>query len=232
MARVASIGATDLRHWRFHGAFELADGFSGWRLAGWSRREILGDLLLRAAREHAARVVLDVPARLRFGVFLLDQQPFVALAAPAHQHQREFAAQLFAMQAEFEIAALDLRQRRRIAQQFVAAAIPQHHAAAAVLAFRNVAFETAVVERMIFHVHGQMLWPAAPGSGLSERPRISACRPLPGESRNAGAWHRAAARRSSCRRASIGRAAPVPASYRRTACGSYSLSDMGLSDRT
>ena len=61
------------------------------------------------------------------------------------------------MQAKFEIATLNLRQRRRIAQQFVAAAIPQHHAAATILAFRNVAFKTAVIERMILHMHGQML---------------------------------------------------------------------------
>ena len=141
------------------GAFTAPAGIDrdwGLGVGDWLGRKVLGDFLLRAACEDAARVIFDVPAGLRLGVFLLDEQPFVALAASAHQHQREFAAQLFAMQAKFEIAALDLRQRRRVAQQFVAAAIPQHHAAAAVLALRNVAFKAAVVERMILHVHGQM----------------------------------------------------------------------------
>ncbi len=101
-------------------------------------------------------MVFDVPAWFRFGVFLFDDQPLVALAAIFHLYQGELAAQLFAMQPELQVAALDLCVGRRIAQQLVDAAIPQHHAAAAVLTFRNVAFKVSIVERMIFHVYGQI----------------------------------------------------------------------------
>ena len=61
--------------------------------------------------------------------------------------------QLFADQTKLVITARQLFFRRRITQQFVGSAIPQHHAAFAV-AFRNHAFEIAVIHRMIFHVHG------------------------------------------------------------------------------
>ena len=76
-------GGDGPRHWCFYSALRhgrwLVAG-SWWLMGG----EILRDLLLRSAREDAARVILDVPPGLRFGVFLLDEQPFVALAPSAH----------------------------------------------------------------------------------------------------------------------------------------------------
>ncbi len=117
--------------------------------------KVVGDFLLGAAGEHAARVVLDVPAGFRGGVLLLDEQPLVALAAIFHADQGEFAGELFAVQAELEIAALDLGLAGCVAEQIEGAAVPEHHAAAAVLAFGDVAFEISVVERMIFDVDGE-----------------------------------------------------------------------------
>jgi hypothetical protein len=102
-------------------------------------------------------VVLDVPARLGLGVFLFNDQPLVAFAAVFHLDQRKLAAQLFAVQAELQVAAINLSLGRRISQQFEEAAIPQHHAAAAIFAFRDVSLEGAVADRVIFHVHGEIL---------------------------------------------------------------------------
>ena len=169
---------------------------------------------------------------LRLGVLLLDEQPFVALAAAAHQHQREFAAQLFAVQTKFEIAALDLRQRRRVAQQFIGAAIPQHHAAAAVLALRNVALEAAVVDADDLPRASRDVWPAAPGSDLWEPPRTSASRPLPGENRSAVAWRRGAGRKSSFRPAWIALRGSGSGVLSNERFRLYSLSDMLLPQYT
>ena len=121
---------------------------------GW---KVFGDLLLRASGQHAARVIFHVPTGLGVRVLLFDEQPFVALAAIAHPHQREFAFELFAMHPELEIAALDLCGSGRVAEQLVRAAVPQHNASAAVFALGNVAFKIPVVERMILDVHGQVL---------------------------------------------------------------------------
>jgi hypothetical protein len=132
----------------------------GWQLVagGWCYgREILGDFLLGAAGQDAVGVVLDVPAGFGFRVFLFDDQPLVALAAVFHFDQHKLAAKLFAVQPELQIAAFNLGVGGRVAQQLINAAIPQHHAAAAILAFWNIALEVAVVERVIFHVYGQIL---------------------------------------------------------------------------
>ena len=58
---------------------------SSFFLAGTStvfaRRQILRDFFLRAAGEHADGVLFGIPARARLRIFLLEQQPLVALAA-------------------------------------------------------------------------------------------------------------------------------------------------------
>lgn len=61
------------------------------------------------------------------------------------------------MEPEFQIAARDLRFPLDIAEQFEASTIPQHHAAGAVVAGRDIALEVAVGNRVILHVRGQML---------------------------------------------------------------------------
>ena len=46
---------------------------------------------------------------------------------------------------------------RHVAEQFEIAAVPQHHAAAAVVARGDVALEIAVLHGVIFHVRGEVL---------------------------------------------------------------------------
>ena len=65
--------------------------------------------------------------------------------------------QPLALQREFEVA---LRQRllgALLSFRLPVAAVPQHDRAAAILAFRDRAFEIAVVERMIFHLDRKAL---------------------------------------------------------------------------
>ena len=74
--------------------------------------------------------------------------------------------QLLAIEGEFQIALLEA------ALGILAipiAAIPQHDGAAAIFAFRNRAFEIAVVERMVLHLDREPLvvrikrWPLGHG---------------------------------------------------------------------
>src|SRR5262249_4366722 len=117
-------------------------------------RHVARDLFLRAAGEHAVGVRFDFPSRRGEVVALLDDQPVLvfvlALAAPLHLHEREVALQLFAVQAEFEIAARDLLIAWDAAEQLKRAAIPEHHATRAVVVRRDVSFEAAVLDRVIF----------------------------------------------------------------------------------
>ena len=88
---------------------------------------------------------------------MLDQQPvgaFAAAAVMAHAHEHPTAMQLFTVQREFQIALLVSAFR---IVGFPIAAIPELHGAAAILALWNGAFEIAIVQRMIFHLHRQPL---------------------------------------------------------------------------
>ena len=90
----------------------------------------------------------------------------VAAAGP-HQHPRSF--QLVAVQRELQVALL---QRRIHVVDFrrPRAAVPEHHDAGAV-AFRDDAFELAVVERMILDVHREPLGLRIERRALRHRPR-------------------------------------------------------------
>src|SRR5207248_1726922 len=65
------------------------------------------------------------------------------------------AQKSFSVQAEFHVAAVHLLGKRFFTQQLVAAPIPHADAAGAVIAFRYRALKVAVLQRMIFHQHGQ-----------------------------------------------------------------------------
>ena len=111
----------------------------------------LGDLLHRASRCRRRILVEDrvLFPFTRIIVAVLDQKPVEALAAGAvvfHPHQHPFAVQLLAFQREFEVAFLEALLG--IVREPVAA-IPDHHSAAAILAFRDRAFKVAIVERVI-----------------------------------------------------------------------------------
>ena len=87
---------------------------------------------------------------------MLDQKPrrFAAESARAHQHPGAF--QLGAIQRELQIA---LRESRVRVGHFrrPGATVPHHDRAAAVFAFRNNSFETAIFDGVILHLHGQPL---------------------------------------------------------------------------
>jgi hypothetical protein len=103
-----------------------------------------------ARREHALRTLGgDVLPRPRALVAALDQQPLgLALGGALHAQQHPAALQLLAAELELETAAP--QAVGSIAPRLPGAAIPHQHRAAAVLAFRDDAFEVAVLERMVF----------------------------------------------------------------------------------
>ena len=125
-------------------------------------------LVLRAGRLRAISswvrpestlvgVGFHVPARRGELVALLDEQPLVSFAAALHVDQGEIAVELLAVQAEFQVAARQLFGPGGVAQQFERAAVPQHHAARAVVAGRNVAFEIAVLDGVVLDMGGEVL---------------------------------------------------------------------------
>src|SRR3546814_2174559 len=79
-------------------------------------------------------------------------------------------AELLALQLEIEvplgIALPGIAQRRP------AAAVPQHHRAAAVLALRNGALEVAVRQRMVLDVHREALLAGDEARPLGHRPAL------------------------------------------------------------
>ena len=137
-----------------------------------ARRKVLRNLLLRAPGKNARRVLLHIPIRRGELVALLDDEPVVSLAAAFHVDQREIAVQLFTVQAEFQVAARQLFGAGDAAQQFERPAVPQHHAARAVIGRRNVAFEIAVLDRVILHVRREMLHRRIERRALRHRPRF------------------------------------------------------------
>ena len=59
-----------------------------------------------------------------------------------------------------------------VAQYFVGAAVPQHHAALAVVALGDDALEGAVFDGVIFHHHGEVLHGGVQGWALRHGPRL------------------------------------------------------------
>jgi len=78
------------------------------------------------------------------------EQGIGAVAFASGQAAVASAVQTIAVQTEFQFTFAQLFLRRLVTDRFPNSAIPKLHGAAAVLAFRNRAFEVAVVERMIF----------------------------------------------------------------------------------
>jgi len=119
-------------------------------------------------------VRFGVPLGIGVGVLFLEQQPLVALAAILHADDGELSLELVAVQAELEIAALHLRPGGKTPSVSVRAAVPQHDASRAIVAGRDVAFKIAVVEWMIFHMHGEALFGGAERGPLGTAQEASA----------------------------------------------------------
>ena len=127
------------------------------------------DLLLRPPGQNADRVIFRVPSGLRGGIFLLEEEPLVPLAA-LHAHDGELARDLFAVQEELEVAARKLFFRRGVAQKLVGAPIPQHDAARAVVPLGNDALEASVLDGMVLDHHGQPFFRRIERRALGNRP--------------------------------------------------------------
>ena len=151
-------------------AFPYTIGLARRLAFGLARRQIVRDLLLGAAGEHAGGVRLHVPTGHGELVALFEDEPLVALAAALHLHQREFAVELLPVQAEFEVAARDLIRAGRLADQLEGAAVPQHHAARPVIALGNVALEAAVIHGVILHMGGEVFQAGVERGAFGDRP--------------------------------------------------------------
>ena len=90
-------------------------------------------------------------------VALFDEQPLVAFAAALHEDQGEIAVQLLAVEAELQVAARQLALGVAVAQQLERAAVPQHHAARAVVAGGDGALEIAVFDGVVLHMRRQVI---------------------------------------------------------------------------
>src|SRR5690606_28989235 len=100
------------------------------------------DLLHRPTGSDAPRLLFEnirLIGRAGLLILLLDEQPVVAVAWPAHPHQRPAAAKLAAQQSKLEPAAPVAFLS--IANRFPLPGIPQHDRPAAILMWRNRAFE-------------------------------------------------------------------------------------------
>ena len=121
---------------------------------------LAGDFIHHAAGLHRFRPLLeDVGGTGRSGglVVAFDQQPVLAFLArlAGHADQMPAAVQLLAVELELEMA-LGIALVR-IADRLPAAAIPDDHRAAAILALRDRAFEVAIFEGVILDMDRQTL---------------------------------------------------------------------------
>src|SRR5262249_7540656 len=134
-----------------------------------------GDLRDRAAADHRARLFLKNIgiARAAGGLVLgLDQQPRPLLCAgpAAHTHEMPSPVQLLALSFTVQMAFLE--GPARVAVRMPAAAVPDQHRAAAVLALRNGALERVVLDRMILHLNRQTLLARDEARTAGNRPAL------------------------------------------------------------
>ncbi len=104
------------------------------------------------------------------GVLMFDQEPVFLFARHVRAHQVPDAAELLALQFEFQLA-LGIGFLR-IFQWNPHAAIPDNHITGAVMPFRNAALEGRVIERMVFDMHGQSLDFGVEGRPFRHRPAL------------------------------------------------------------
>ena len=96
----------------------------------------------------------------------------LALAIALHPHQDPRALQPIAIQRKFQFSLFKLRFWINGAFRSPVSAVPQLHRAAAILTFRNRAFEVSVVERMILHLDRQSLVLGIDRGSASDRPGL------------------------------------------------------------
>ena len=131
-------------------------------LAGLGRpaRLLAGDLIHHAPGLHRFRPLLedvDCTGRARRIIIALDQQPVLALLARLAGYADKMPAAMELLAVELELEMAFRIALVRITNRFPAAAIPDDHRAAAILALRDRALELTVLEGMILHVHRKAL---------------------------------------------------------------------------
>src|SRR5216683_4135991 len=102
-------------------------------------------------------MLLDIPKRIRVGVFVFDQQPFILAGAASQSHQYEASIQFLAVQAKLQFAPLDLFGRAGASFGFISPLVPNNDLAGSVISRRNRSLKFAVFEWVIFHLDGQAL---------------------------------------------------------------------------
>ena len=107
-------------------------------------------------------------ARAGVAVAPLDQQPLRLLAVHARTHEIPAAMQHPAVEFETDMTLVELLLR--IAFGCPVAFVEDLHLAGAVVAFRDLAFEAGVVQRMILDLHGQTLGAGVETRSLGNRP--------------------------------------------------------------
>jgi hypothetical protein len=106
---------------------------------------------------------------------VFDQEPIGARVAPAvvpDADQHPTTLESFAGQDKFEVAGFDSVLGRLGTLRRPETAIPHLYRAAAVLALGDGAFEVAVVQRMIFHLHRQAFVSRIDRRPLGDGPRF------------------------------------------------------------
>src|SRR5207244_6623676 len=101
---------------------------------------------------------------LRAVLALLQQQPVLGVTVEVCRHERPGALEPLAVQADGEAAVLLLLQ------ELVGAAVPDLDRAGAVLAFRDLALEARVVERVVLDVNGERPLAGLERHALRHRP--------------------------------------------------------------
>src|SRR5260370_33755467 len=114
---------------------------------------------------------------------MIDEQPtgaFRAAEAGLGTNQDPRSTKLFSMESEFKISvtksSVDIRNFGS-----PSTSIPEHDGTASILAFRNYAFERAIIERMIFHLRGEALHRRIERRSLGHSPGQQHAAPLEAE---------------------------------------------------
>src|SRR5262245_33332021 len=105
-------------------------------------------------------------------VAMLDEEPVVALLAWAalHAHEYPAAPELLSGDSEFQIALSQCRADAGRPFRHPEPAVPEHDGAAAVFAFGDRSFKVAIIQGMVFHLHGQSLVAGIARGSFGDRP--------------------------------------------------------------
>jgi hypothetical protein len=129
-------------------------------------------LVVGAAAQHRARVVLGVPPLHRVLVALVEQHPRLAglAGSPVAADQHQPAPELATVDLGVQLAGLDRRARVVGLHRLPGPDVPHHHVAAAVPARRDDALEVEVLDRVVLHVHREPARPRVEGRSLRDGP--------------------------------------------------------------